>query len=164
MTTLENEIDSIYYASRENKETPKMVDWKQHQPKLHADQIQHQPELYTDLILAISNEHGEYKLGLEWVEVTAEEPEEEADTFTRQTNPFSQKQVNALLKAITIGEDLSEEQKKKVHNLIAMYADCFTLSVTEVIPVKDATLDLSIPEGTQLPVKMYQYMFTPPQR
>jgi hypothetical protein len=77
---LENDIDSAYYASKEGKTTPKTVDWKQHGTNPHVDPI-----------WAIGDKHGEYELGPEWTEVTSEELEEEADAFTRQTNPFNQK-------------------------------------------------------------------------
>jgi hypothetical protein len=150
---LENQIDSPYYTSKEGKTMPKMVDWKQHQPNPHLDPI-----------LAISDEHGEYKLGPEWAEVTTKALEHEADTFTRQTNLFNQRQVNTLLKAIAIGDDLSKDQKAKVHSLIATHTDCFALSVKEVILAENVTLDLNILEGTQLPVKTCQHTFTPPQR
>jgi hypothetical protein len=150
---LENDIDSVYYASKKGKTTPKTVDWKQHGTNPHADPV-----------WAVSDEHGEYELGPEWTEVTLEELEEEADTFTRQTNLFNRKRVNALLKAIAIGDDLSEEQKMKVHSLIAAHADCFALSVKEVVPAENTTLDLNIPEGTQLPMKTRQHTFTPLQR
>jgi hypothetical protein len=150
---LENQIDSPYYASKEGKTMPKMVDWKQHQPNLHVDPI-----------LAISDEHREYELGPEWAEVTTEVLEHKADTFTRQTNLFNQRQVNALLKAIAIGDDLSKDQKAKVHSLIATHADCFALSVKEIILAENATLNLNILEGMQLPVKTCQHTFTPPQR
>jgi hypothetical protein len=150
---LENQIDSPYYASKEGKTMPKMVDWKQHQPNLHVDPI-----------LAVSDEHGEYELGPEWAEVTTEALEHEADTFTRQTNPFNQRQVNTLLKAIAIGDNLSEDQKAKVHSFIATHTNCFALSVKEVILVENATLNLNILEGTQLLVKTCQCTFTPLQR
>jgi hypothetical protein len=150
---LENQIDSPYYTSKEGKTMPKMADWKQHQPNPCEDPI-----------LAISDEHGEYKLGPEWAEVTIELLEHEADTFTRQTNLFNQRQVNALLKAIAIGDNLSEEQKAKVHSLIETHADCFALSVKEVIPAENATLNLNILEGMQLPVKTHQCTFILPQR
>jgi hypothetical protein len=45
-----------------------------------------------------------------------------------------------VLKAIEIGNDVTAEQKEVVCNLITKYTDCFTLSVREVIPAKDATL------------------------
>jgi hypothetical protein len=150
---LENQIDSPYYASKEGKTTPKTADWKQHQPNPRMDPI-----------LAVGNEHGEYELGPEWAEVTTEALEHEADTFTRQTNLFNQRRVNALLKAIAIGDNLSKDQKAKVHSLIATHADCFALSVKEVILAENTTLDLNIPEGMQLPVKTCQRTFTPPQR
>jgi hypothetical protein len=69
-----------------------------------------------------------------------------------------------VLKAIEIGDDMTAEQREVVHNLIAKYADCFALSVREVILAKDTMLRLNIPEEAQLPMKTHQCTFTPPQR
>jgi hypothetical protein len=69
-----------------------------------------------------------------------------------------------VLKAIEISDDVTVEQREVVRNLIAEYADCFALSIREVIPAKDAMLRLNIPEEAQLPMKTHQCMFTPPQR
>jgi hypothetical protein len=119
--------------------------------------------LYKSPVLAVNNEDEQLEPGPEWAEVPTEGLGEATSTFTRQHDLFSQKQVDALLKAIEIGGDVTAEWREVVHNLIAKYADCFTLLVKEVILAKDATLWLNIPEA-QLPTKMHQCTFTPPQR
>jgi hypothetical protein len=86
------------------------------------------------------------------------------DTPNRQSDLFNPAWVEAVLKAIKIGEGLMPEQTKRVRDMIAKYADCFALSIHEVIPAKDAMLHLNIPEGTELPMKARRQMFTPPQR
>ena len=78
--------------------------------------------------------------------------------------PFNPKQIEAIWRAVKLGNDLTDSEREKVHKLIATYANCFTLSVCEVVPAKDATLSLAIPTDVQLPRKMRQQTFTPPQR
>jgi hypothetical protein len=63
-----------------------------------------------------------------------------------------------------MGDDLTDSERDKVRKLIATYADCFALSVREVVPAKDARLSLAIPADVQLPRKARQQTFTPPQR
>jgi hypothetical protein len=89
------------------------------------------------------------------LEVPIEDLEGAASTFTRQQDLFSQRQVDAVLKAIEISNDVTVEQKEVVCNLITKYTDCFALLVREVILAKDATLQLNISEETQLPTKTH---------
>jgi hypothetical protein len=149
ITKLKNQIGSDYYTSCTNGEAPAVTDWK------HP---------WGDLLLAVNDKSGQPILGPEWSEVPIEDLEGTTSAFTRQQNPFSQAQVDALLKAIEIRSDVTEEQKEMVHSLIAKYADCFALSVKEVILAKDAMLQLDIPEEAQLPTKICQHTFSPPQR
>ena len=114
-----------------------------------------------DLLLAVGDEGKQ--LGPEWSEVPTEDLEGAASAFIRQQDPFSQRWVDVVLKAIEIVDDMTVEQKEVVDSLITKYANCFTLSVREVIPAKDATLWLNILKETQLPTKMHQHTFTPPQ-
>jgi hypothetical protein len=58
-----------------------------------------------------------------------------------------------VLKAVKVGDNLTEVQHRRARDLITAYANCFTLSVQEVVPAKDATLHLSIPHEVQLPTK-----------
>jgi hypothetical protein len=94
----------------------------------------------------------------------ADSPGNGKDTPNCQSDPFNPTQVEAVLKAIKIREGLMPEQTKRVHDMIAKYTDCFALSIRKVIPAKDATLCLNIPEGTELPMKARQWTFTPPQQ
>ncbi|OBZ75456.1 hypothetical protein A0H81_04920 [Grifola frondosa] len=73
--------------------------------------------------------------------------EDPNNIFIRQTDPFNAKRVEAILKAVLIGTDLSNEQCKEVRNTIQEYADCFALSVSEVTLVLGAIHKLNIPEG-----------------
>ncbi|OBZ74276.1 hypothetical protein A0H81_05598 [Grifola frondosa] len=73
--------------------------------------------------------------------------EDPNNIFTRQTDPFNAKHVEAILKAVLIGTDLSDEQCKEVRNTIQEYADCFALSVSEVTLVPGTIHKLNVTEG-----------------
>jgi Reverse transcriptase (RNA-dependent DNA polymerase) len=107
---------------------------------------------------------GEPEIQVPETRAPADSPEIGKDTPSRQSDPFNPTQVEAVLKAIKIREGLTPEQVKRVHDLIAEYADCFALSICEVIPAKDATLCLDILEDMELLTKARQQTFTPPQR
>ena len=146
---LKNQVDSEYYTKGVNGKAPVITDWK---------------HFNKDPVLVVNDEGEQPETGPEWSEIPTEGLEEATTAFTRQQNPFAQKRVDALLKAIEIGDDVTADQKEAVRSLIAKYADCFALSVREVISAKDATLRLNIPEEAQLPTKTRQRTFTPPQR
>ncbi|OCH93944.1 hypothetical protein OBBRIDRAFT_707920, partial [Obba rivulosa] len=84
--------------------------------------------------------------------------------FTQRSNPWKPECIEAVLRAVTIGDNLNEDQWMQVHNLIAEFADCFALSVSEVLPVKDAVHTLNIPEGATFTKKVHQRPLTPPQK
>jgi hypothetical protein len=149
VTKLRNQIDSKYYMKHASGEMSMVTDWKQGG---------------KDPLLAVSDEGKQLELGPEWLEVLTEDLEGATSTFTRQQDLFSQSRVDVVLKAIEISDDMTAEQREAVCNLIAKYADCFALSIREVIPAKDTTLRLNIPEEAQLPMKTCQHTFTPPQR
>ena len=58
--------------------------------------------------------------------------------FTRNTDPHNPRRVAEILENVSIGTDLSDEQQGRVHDLIAEFADCFALSVREVLPIPGA--------------------------
>jgi len=57
--------------------------------------------------------------------------------FTRSTYPFTRNAYRKSLELVTIGDDLTELERKTVQALIAEFADCFALSVSEVKAVKN---------------------------
>ncbi|KAG6905706.1 hypothetical protein DXG01_001187 [Tephrocybe rancida] len=65
--------------------------------------------------------------------------------FTRKTNPFKAERVDAVLNAVSIGEDLTAEQRAQVTKLLQDHADCFALSINEVTVVEGAQHRLNIP-------------------
>ncbi|KIM82770.1 hypothetical protein PILCRDRAFT_70288, partial [Piloderma croceum F 1598] len=85
--------------------------------------------------------------------------------FTRCTAPFNPKQVTEILKLVAIGPDLTDEQTTKAKKLISDFADCFALSVSEVIAIPGATHKIHVPPGITFPRKIpHQWPLTDPQR
>ncbi len=72
--------------------------------------------------------------------------------------------VERVLKEVEIGTDLSEDEHLRVIALIRKYADCFALSVGEVLPVPGVIHRLNIPNGHIFPKHVHQRRLTPPQR
>lgn len=91
-------------------------------------------------------------------EVGEPQPEVEvgSDTslFTRATDPHNPRRVSEILKQVAIGLDLSEEQRSRAHSLIAEFADCFALSVREVLPIPGTEHHIHIPAGVTFPKKI----------
>jgi len=85
--------------------------------------------------------------------------------FTRTTDPHNPWHVAEILKHVSIGSDLSEEQRNRARNLIAEFADCFALSVREVLPIPGAEHHIHIPAGVTFPKKIpHQRPLTEAQR
>ena len=88
----------------------------------------------------------------------------DANLFTRLTQPHKPERVQELLQLITIGDDLSVDERQKVRDLISSFADIFALSVSEVKVANNAVHHLDIPPETTFPMKVHQKPLTPPQR
>ncbi|KAJ7142842.1 hypothetical protein C8R44DRAFT_602993, partial [Mycena epipterygia] len=84
--------------------------------------------------------------------------------FTRRTEPHSARRVEAILAAVAIGPDLSEEQRTRVREFIAEFADCYALSMKEVMPIPGAEHTMNIPEGQTFTTKPHQRSTTPAQK
>lgn len=84
--------------------------------------------------------------------------------YTRRTDPFSARRVQAIQSLVKVGADLSADQQTRVRALLDEFADCFALSVGEVTPVANAVHRLSIPDGMTFSRKVHQRNLTPPQR
>ena len=99
-------------------------------------------------------------------EVDVETLQSNADLFTRKTEPFKpdSEQMAEILCLVTIGDDLDEDQKTKVRNLISSFTDVFALSVHEVHQVEGAVHQIDIPPGSTFSKKVQQKPLTPPQR
>ncbi|KIM73944.1 hypothetical protein PILCRDRAFT_80584, partial [Piloderma croceum F 1598] len=85
--------------------------------------------------------------------------------FTRRTAPSNPKRVAEILRLVAIGPDLTDEQTTKAKNLISEFADCFALSVSEVIGIPGAMHKIHVPPGVTFPRKIpHQRPLTDPQR
>ncbi len=58
--------------------------------------------------------------------------------FCRASAPFKPERVARILRKVEIGPDLTDSEHKRVEALISCFADCFALSVSEVLPIPDA--------------------------
>lgn len=88
----------------------------------------------------------------------------DASLFTRKTEPRKPERIAKIIELIEIGDDVSPEERKTIQDLIAEFADCFALSVGEVLPVNNAVHKLDIKPGTQFSTQIGQRRITPPQR
>ena len=88
----------------------------------------------------------------------------EPSVLTWKTDPHSPERVAAIQAEVTIGPDLTPDQTEEVRQMIAEYADCFALSMSEVLPVEGAAHRLDIPRDTQFRTKVNQRPQTPPQK
>ncbi|KIM71879.1 hypothetical protein PILCRDRAFT_42565, partial [Piloderma croceum F 1598] len=85
--------------------------------------------------------------------------------FTRATNPHNPRRVAEILKNISVGTDLSNEQRGRVYDLLSKFADCFALSVREVLPIPGAEHRMHIPPDVVFPKKIpHQRQLTEAQR
>ena len=58
--------------------------------------------------------------------------------FTWTMNPHNPRCIKEIFKHVSIGANLTAEQRSKVVDLLTEFADCFALSVSEVIPIPGA--------------------------
>jgi hypothetical protein len=84
--------------------------------------------------------------------------------FTHSTYPFNPECVQKILELVTIGNDLTELEHKMVRALIAEFADCFALSVSEVKAVKNGDYKLNIKPGKKFSTKIANHPISPPQK
>ena len=82
----------------------------------------------------------------------------------RVTNPFGEKRVKKILKAIEIGGEVMEEQRIEVKDLLKKYADVFPLDVGEVFPVDWASHNLKVDLDAKLPKNTHQSTLTEAQK
>jgi hypothetical protein len=73
--------------------------------------------------------------------------------------------VLRVLKHVSIGSDLSEEQRHRVRSLISELADCFALWVREVLPIPGTVHNIHIPPNVTFPKNIpHQRQLTEAQR
>jgi hypothetical protein len=82
---------------------------------------------------------------------------------TRQTNPFNPARVTEILHQVTFGDDLSDEECSELENFVKENADTFALSLSEVIPIPGAQVNLNVPEAAKFNLRIHQRPLTPEQ-
>ena len=58
-------------------------------------------------------------------EIPTEGLEANESLYTRHTDAFKPERVQAVLNTVTIGPNLTDDERKKANNLIGKFADCF---------------------------------------
>lgn len=87
------------------------------------------------------------------------------EVFTCKTAPFNPRRVARIHELIMVGDDLDNNQKATVRTFISKYADCFALSVHEVLPITFKQHHLHIPTNAKFSTHApHQRPLTPPQR
>ncbi|KDQ09399.1 hypothetical protein BOTBODRAFT_76812, partial [Botryobasidium botryosum FD-172 SS1] len=66
---------------------------------------------------------------------------------------FNPNRVEKILKQIDIGPDLTQEQRAEVMELVAEFADIFTTSLKEVLPIDFIKHKLTIDPTVKLPTR-----------
>jgi transposase InsO family protein len=118
----------------------------------------------TPAPICVVTEQKDPEVDEEFLEIETEGFKSNANLYTRMTHPNKPERVQELLRLVTIGDDLSIEEKRKVQQLITSFADIFALSVSEVKVVEGAVHRLDIPPDVTFPMKVHQKPLTPPQR
>ena len=83
--------------------------------------------------------------------------------YTCHMDAFNPERVRAVLDTLTLGPNLTENQRKKANDLITEFADCFALAVSEVTQVPGAVHHLNILDNVKFSNKVHQHPLTPPQ-
>ena len=97
-------------------------------------------------------------------EVNVEITQGDTNIFTCKTDPFKPERVAEILQLVTIGNELSKEERLKVRHLISAFADIFALSGHEVHTVEGATHRLNIPPDATFTKRVHQKPLKPPQQ
>ncbi|KIN98693.1 hypothetical protein M404DRAFT_157152 [Pisolithus tinctorius Marx 270] len=72
------------------------------------------------------------------------QPMDTGKIFTRLMDLFALPRIKYILQNIKTGSNLSEEEKRKVTELITEFTDIFTCSLGEVLPIPGVQIDLNI--------------------
>jgi len=94
---------------------------------------------------------------------TTDTPSEDL-LYTHHTEPFQPACVAKILNLVQIGDDVTAGQHEEIRQLIAEFADCFALSLTEVNLIPGTVHKLNIPADTTFHTKLPQCSFNPDQQ
>ena len=81
-----------------------------------------------------------------------------------ELRPSTAERIARIQEEVTIGTDITPEQREKVRDTLAKYADCFALDLTEVAPIPGAVHKLNIPPESKFKTKPFSPKWTPDQR
>lgn len=84
--------------------------------------------------------------------------------FTRNTEPFKLEHVAEILRLVQISPDISDSQREQTLELIAEFADCFALAISEVNAVPGYEHKLNVPVDAKLPIKPPPKSHNPAQK
>ena len=84
--------------------------------------------------------------------------------LTRDKDLQNPEHINRIMKEVTIGPDIMQEQCEIVQKLLKEYADCFTLSIKEVNTIPGAVHKLNIPKDATFQMKIPPRSYNPDQR
>jgi hypothetical protein len=90
--------------------------------------------------------------------------EDPKSILTRESEPHKPERVKRIVQEVTIGWDITEDERRTVHDLLKEYADCFALSIREVNAIPGAVHKLRIPEGATFRTKIPPRSYNPDQR
>jgi hypothetical protein len=97
--------------------------------------------------------------------VTNNEPKADPESvLTRESEPRKSERVKKILQEVTIGSDITEDQRQEVQELLREYADCFALALKEVNAIPGAVHKLNIPEDATFRTKIPPRSYNPEQR
>ena len=88
----------------------------------------------------------------------------ESTVLTRESDPHKPERTRRIIQEVVIGPDITDDQRRIIHELLKEYADCFALSIKEVNAIPGAVHKLSIPEGTSFRTKIPPRSYNPDQR
>jgi hypothetical protein len=100
------------------------------------------------------------------VMVTAtEDPSPDPESIlTRESDPYKAEHVAKIVQQVTIGQDVTDEQRQVIQELLKEYADCFVLALKEVNAIPGAVHKLTTPEGATFRMKIPPRSYNPDQR
>jgi len=84
--------------------------------------------------------------------------------FTCHTEPFLPACIEKIMELVRIGKDITTAQREEVKLLIAEFANCFALLLSEVNLIPGAVHKLNISEDATFCTKIPQHSFNPDQR
>jgi hypothetical protein len=92
----------------------------------------------------------------------AEDPSPDPESIlTRESDPYKVEHVTKVVQEVTIGQDVTDEQRQVIQKLLKEYADCFALALKEVNTILGANHKLTIPEGAIFCMKIPPRSYNP---